>query len=579
MAFYRFISLNNKIYYIPSILSASIFILTNLAPAVFFNIIALCNSAVFIFFFLGSNLYIFFFLKEGTNRIEFCHFLIFSIIIGILVNIILGHILIALFFPFYSSCLPLILGIIHAITIKKNLDKKEINKIIIEFDEHSRNQIFIFLSLFAVRAFFINPYEMTFDNVIWTNMAIRFSENSHVLSEIYADIEVNYPLGIPILFGTFLSTINIVARWEVITSIKLILLIGGNFIVFPIYSFSKEVLKKSTLIIFSTILICFNAWILTWTYMIFVDIFFFFFFCSGCLCIMQFFQHPENGKLLYFSGICFAINITIKLNGIIQAVFFIIFMIGIAFNTRIPFSRLRKYFELKHVQEIPFLKKKIIRTILFIFIFYLIVPFSFTVQYYFRNGFSPITGFFIHPIGIFSSGPMGSYSPFPGISWEMFGWILERLSINIPTVAISLNALFGYLEFPIFGAEISPFFYRIESLFLLIIFIFGQITSWKNQKEENPPLFFMLFFSFWINFSWIFLVPFEYFSMMKYIYLVAILLIPNLLKSTSNLSKSLHNNAFEQIIHVSLLIFTSLGIAGLISIIPLVNETFPIIYP
>jgi hypothetical protein len=417
-------------YFSCSILSSILFMISGFFPNSFSNIINIVNTPTFLLFFLGMNNRRLFFQKSSKN--ELTETLLVSALLGIFVSMVIGHLFLMLKLPFYSKITITTLACQNVLLSIYYHGSNE--KLIFFIDRDTKIKLITMLIFFIVRVIFLNPNEAFYDDRTYLNMALKFIQNNPVISEPFDDLENNYFWGIPIFLGINLTTFLPGERiWSILLS-KYIFIITTTFLIEPIYNLFSSIFRSRKMRILCTLTIICNQWLFYFGLVVHTDLFFFFFFSCSVIYFLQFLKGKEPKSSLSISVLCICLNSYTKVNGVLQyglmMFFLLIFLVLAKKGKNIMNLQIRTDdgdgivpLDNHQVQQI------LSRSIIFMIIFALFVPFWFVISYLLRNGFDPFSAFFIHPQGFFGTGQIGVFTPTDRITIE---WALEKLSYNIP---------------------------------------------------------------------------------------------------------------------------------------------------
>jgi len=170
------------------------------------------------------------------------------------------------------------------------------------------------------------------------------------------------------------------------------------------------------------------------------------------------------------------------------------------------------------------IKTAIQKAAIFMAVFCISVPVWFAVSYYMRNGYTPLGGFFVHPKGFFGPGQAGDFTPTDHISLL---WLWEKLSFNIPRFVLNFTDFIAFFKIPMIPGESTAWFRGFFSFTWFCLLVIGMLYTWFSTFKTNKNIFFFFFTSFWLNFSWILLIPFYDFNLFRYLFLYGVCIIPN----------------------------------------------------
>lgn len=157
-------------------------------------------------------------------------------------------------------------------------------------------------------------------------------------------------------------------------------------------------------------------------------------------------------------------------------------------------------------------------------VFCILVPGWFSISYFLRNGYTPLGSLFIHPEGFFGTGQLGIFTPTDRIT---IPWIWEKLSYNIPRFILNFSNFIAFFMIPGIPGESVVWLGVLFSVIWFCLLLLGMLYTWTSTYRTDKNTFFFFFTSFWLNFSWILLIPFYAINLFRYLFLCAVCIIPN----------------------------------------------------
>jgi hypothetical protein len=529
----RVITINNKTSFIFSVSSSIIFLVTGLARTEYLNVLSFFNTPLFLLYVLGSNLRSLLFKNEGKSELTSTIFV--NNLLGISTSVIVGHVFALLGLPYYASITIITLSginIMLSLWVHENheglsyyIDQGTIIKLVLMVSVAS-TRLLVFLFSFSQ-----DQIIFYFDDQNYVEMAINFTNNKQVLAGPFdTDYpESYYPLGMPIYLGINLATTSFKEMASAIIFSKLTTNIASTGVVTVLYSFCSSVLHSKRTIIACMISLLFNQWLFSMGLITTADLFFFLFLSSSIYFFYQFLKGVESRNSLYLAMLCVCLNVAIKPNGWLQFSLF-------GFLLILNYLQLRQGkitidvvegFKQGRVEENKdsIIKKRVIQNAAIIMaVFCISVPVWFAVSYYLRNGFTPLGGFFVHPLGFFGPGQGGNFTPTDHFS---VAWLWEKLSFNIPRFVLNFTDFIAYFRIPMIPSESTVWLSVFFSFTWFGLLGIGVLYTWFSTFKSNKNIFFFFFASFWLNISWILLIPFHDFNLYRYLFLSAICIIPN----------------------------------------------------